>query len=259
LMHGMPWTMHIEGMHNMLQSNTPDNPQSTSTPNSFRAHLLEVMGVMDLPCLVVGRQAPSIGIWRRFCRPTRPRHGIEPVTGLPRSLLDLLAGIDLDSTEQSFWDWPGEAGNFLQCYLWEAYRLAGILTIRQWERLKKPVSGNPRSLSKWRQPNSCPADSSLLVARVLANLDALRLGCLERPNEDPFIKNSVLFPIVVAGLEVEVMRQSPQWQQAIRSCSLGSRQDEILLEFLEEVWRRGDSTLDINDLARAKDIEMGLL
>jgi hypothetical protein len=82
---------------------------------------------------------------------------------------------------------------------------------------------------------------------------------LERPNEDPFIKNSVLFPIVVAGLEVEVMRQNPQWQQAIRSCSLGSRQDEILLEFLEEVWRRGDSTLDINDLARAKDIEMGLL
>lgn len=147
----------------------------------------------------------------------------------------------------------------MQCYLWEAYRLAGILTIRQWERLKKPVSGNPRSLSKWRQPNSCPADSSLLVARVLANLDALRLGCLERPNEDPFIKNSVLFPIVVAGLEVEVMRQNPQWQQAIRSCSLGSRQDEILLEFLEEVWRRGDSTLDINDLARAKDIEMGLL
>jgi hypothetical protein len=99
----------------------------------------------------------------------------------------------------------------------------------------------------------------MLVARVLANVDALRLGCLERPNEDPFIKNSILFPIVVAGLEANIMRQNPQWQQTIRRSSLGSRQDEILLDILEEVWHRGDSKIDIDDLARARDVEMGLL
>lgn len=259
LMHGLPWTMHIEGMHNILQSCSPDSPRGIATPTPFRAHLLEVMGVMDLPCLTVGRQTPPIGIWRRFCQPTGPRHGIEPVTGIPRSLLDLLAGINIDTTEQSFWDWPGEAGSFLQCYLWEAYRLAGILTIRQSERLRKPSSGSPRNLSMWRQPNSCPVDSSILVVRVLANVDALRLGCLDRPDEDPFIKNSILFPNVVAGMEVDVMRQNPQLQKVIRGCSLGSRQDDILLDLLEEVWRQGDSTLDINDLARAKGVEMGLL
>lgn len=257
-MHGLPWTMHIEGMHNILQSRSPNESPITATPTPFRAHLLEVMGVMDIPCLAIGRQLPSIGIWRRFCQPTGPRHGIEPVTGIPRSLLDLLAGIGLDTTEQSFWDWPGEAGNFLQCYLWEAYRLAGILSIRQCER-QKPLSDSRQGLSTWRQPNSCPADSSMLVARVLASVDALRMGCLERPNEDPFIKNSILFPLVVAGLEADIMRKNPHWQQTIRRSSLGSRQDDILLGILEEVWHRGGSTLDINALVRAKDVEMGLL
>ncbi|KAF3386863.1 hypothetical protein F1880_000799 [Penicillium rolfsii] len=257
LMHGLPWTMHIEGMHNILHSRSPNESPIKATLTPFRAHLLEVMGVMDIPCLAIGRQLPSIGIWRRFCQPIGPRHGIEPVTGLPRSLLDLLAGIGLDATEQSFWDWPGETGNFLQCYLWEAYRLAGILSIRQSERLRKPLSDSPQSLPTMRQP--CPVASSVLVARIIANVDALRLGCLERPNEDPFIKNSILFPLVVAGLEVDVMCQYPQWQQIIRRSSPGSRQDTILLDILEEVWVLGDSTLDVNALARARDVEMGLL
>lgn len=251
--------MHIEGMYNILQSHSPDDPPGIATPTPFRAHLLEVMGVMDMPCLVVGRQRLPIGIWRRFCQPTGPRHGIEPVTGVPRSLLDLLAGIGFDTTEQSFWDWPGEAGSFLQHYLWEAYRLAGILTIRQCERLHKASPGGPAGRSMWRQPGSCPADSSMLVARVLANVDALRLRCLERPNEDPFIKNSILFPIVVAGLEVDVIQKHPRFQETIRTCSLGSYQDHILLDILEELWRRNDPFLDINDLARARGVEMGLL
>lgn len=251
--------MHIEGMYNILQSHSPDDPPGIASPTPFRAHLLEVMGVMDMPCLAIGRQRAPIGIWRRFCQPTGPRHGTEPVTGVPRSLLDLLAGIGFDTTEQSFWDWPGEEGSFLQHYLWEAYRLAGILTIRQCERLSKASPDGLPSRSMWRQPSSCPADSSLLVARVLANVDALRLRCLERPNEDPFIKNSILFPIVVAGLEVNVMQKHRQFQETIRTCSFGSHQDHILLEILEEIWRRNDIGLDINDLARARGVEMGLL
>lgn len=251
--------MHIEGMHNILQSRGLDTSPGITALTPFRAHLLEVMGVMDMPCLAVGRQTPPIGIWRRFCQPTGPRHGIEPVTGLPRSLLDLLAGIGFDTTEQCFWDWPGEAGNFLQCYLWEAYRLAGILAIRQSERMRNPSSGSPPNLSTWRKPNSCPADSSMLVSRVLANVDALRMGCQERPNEDPFIKNSILFPVVVAGLEADVMRKHLQWQQTICRFSLGSRQDDILLEILQEVWHRDDSIINVNDLARKRGVEMGLL
>lgn len=259
-MHGLPWTMHLEGMHNILQSHglNDQHQYRTVATTEFRTHLLEVMGVMDMPCVAVGRQTPCIGIWRRYCRPTAPRQGIEPVTGLPWTLVDLFAGIGIDTTEQALWDWPGEAGSFLQCYLWEAHRLSGILTIRRNTRLGKQV-GEVRDFSPSRQTSTCPADEATLVARVLANLDALRLACAERPTEEPCIENAVVFPTFTAGLEVSVMRQNPQWQQTLRYCASGSRQEEILLSLLEEMWQRNDPTFDVDDLARARGVEMGLL
>ncbi|KAJ5734463.1 hypothetical protein N7493_003249 [Penicillium malachiteum] len=256
LMHGLPWTVHLEGMHSILQCHGLADRYRTATQTTFRTHLLEVMGVMDLQCFSVGRQTPCIGIWHRYCQPTFPREGVEPVSGLPRTLLDLFAGIGIDTTEQSFWDWPGEVGSFLQCYLWEAHRLAGILTLRRHARSKEENSRNMRSVSNWRQPGACPADAAVLVARILANLDALRLACAERPKEDTFIKNAVLFPVVVAGLEVSVICKNTQWQETIRKCTLGSRQDEILLDLLEEMWQKNDPILSVDNLARARGVEM---
>ncbi|KAJ5108059.1 hypothetical protein N7456_004734 [Penicillium angulare] len=258
LMHGLPWTVHLEGMHNILQSHGLADQHHTATQTSFRTHLLEVMGVMDLPCFSIGRQTSYIGIWHRYCQPNSPREGIEPVSGLPRVLLDLFAGIGIDTTEQSFWDWPGISGNFLQCYLWEAHRLAGILILRRYARAEQHQS-EMRKFSTWRQPSACPVDETVLVSRILANLDALRLAIAERPTEDRFIENAVLFPIVVAGLEVSVLRQNPQWQETIRKCAPGSIQHEILLELMEELWEKNDPLLNIDDLARAKGVEMGLL
>ena len=113
--------------------------------------------------------------------------------------------------------------------------------------------------SAWRQPNACPADTTVLVTRILANLDALRLACVERPAEDIFINNAVVYPFFVAGLEVEVMNSNPQWQGAIRNRASASKQDGILMELLEEMWQRNDPTLNVDNLAQAKDLEMGLL
>ncbi|KAJ5659369.1 hypothetical protein N7507_005820 [Penicillium longicatenatum] len=259
LMHGLPWTIHLEGMHNILQTNGLADRHRTAAQTPFRTHLVEVMGVMDLPFFSVGRQTPCIGIWRRYCQPATPREGVEPVSGLPRTLVDLFAGICIDTTEQSFWDWPGEPGGFLHCYLWEAYRLAGILTLRRHARAEERQSRDMRSFSAWRQPSACPADATILVTRILANLDALRLACDERPAEESFIKNAIQFPIVVAGLEVSVLCQNPQFQVMIRKCMLATRQDEILYDLLQEMWQKNDPILSIDNLARARGVEMGLL
>ncbi|KAJ5376804.1 hypothetical protein N7509_013690 [Penicillium cosmopolitanum] len=268
LMHGLPWTMHLEGMHNILQSHGLSDGASDSGTSTFRSHLLEVMGVMDLPCFSIGRQThPSsigrqsscIGIWRRYCQSATPRRGVEPVSGLPRTLLDIFAGIGIDTTEQHFWDWAGEPGSFLQCYLWEAHRLAGILSLRRHLRsVRNKDDHEICDLSTRQEPNSC-ADATVLVTRIMANMDALRLACTERPTEDAFIKNAVLFPIFVAGLEITVLAENPQCQKAIRTCTFGSRQDEILLSLLEEMWRRNDPDLNVDDLARERGLEMGLL
>jgi hypothetical protein len=247
--------MHLEGMHNILKSHGLDNLHHQSTQTYFRIHLLEVMGVMDLTCFSVGRQAPVIGIWRRYCQIAAPRSGIEPVSGLPRTLLDIFAGIGAETTEQTFWDWPGESGSFLQCYLWEAHRLAGILILR-----KQPnTSSSDNNISAWRQPAKCPANTYVLVARILANLDALRLASAERPTEDVFINNAILFPMFVAGLEVDVLCRKPEWQQTIRKGLLGSHQCEILLSLLEELWQKEDPNLSVHGLARQRGLEMGLL
>ncbi|KXG53693.1 uncharacterized protein PGRI_007430 [Penicillium griseofulvum] len=258
LMHGLPWTMHLEGMHNILKSNGLDDLQHRSTQTHFRIHLLEVMGVMDLTCFSVGRQTSEIGIWRRYCQTAAPRSGIEPVSGLPRTLLDIFAGIGAETTERTFWDWPGESGSFLQCYLWEAHRLAGILILRKQPNTSS-TSIPDNNIPAWRQPAKCPAETSVLVARILASLDALRLALAERPTEDVFIKNAILFPTFVAGLEVGVLCHKPEWQQTIREGLLGSNQSEILLSLLEELWQKKDPNLSVHELARQKGLEMGLL
>ena len=260
-MHGLPWTMHLEGVHNILhsQSHALNDPHRTATPSPYRTHLLEVMGVMDLSCFSVGRQTSCIGIWRRYCQPARPRQGVEPMCGLPRTLLDLFAGIGLETTERSFWDWPGEPGTFLKHYLWEAHRLSGILTIRRYARTHRQHSRDLPGFSEWRQSSVVPADATVLVGRILANLDALRLGFAERPTEDAHIKNAVLFPIFVAGIEVSVLSQNPQWQKTLRACALGSRQDDVLFRLLDVLNQRNDPNLNVDDLARERGIEMGLL
>ncbi|CAG7917408.1 unnamed protein product [Penicillium olsonii] len=254
LMHGLPWTMHLEGMHRILQRDGLD-VNCPPTPAFFRIHLLEVMGVMDISCFSIGRQSPQIGIWRRYCQPAAPRYGVEPVSGLPRTLLDIFAGIGAETTEQSFWNWTGEPGSFPQCYLWEAYRLAGILALR---RGNVPVS-SPGNITTWRQPAKCPANTTVLISRILASIDALRLASIERPLEDAFIVNAILFPVVIAGLEFDVLCQKPDWQQLIRCSLKDSHQCEILLSLLEELWQQTDPGLNVHDLARQRGIEMGLL
>ncbi|KAJ5757972.1 uncharacterized protein N7511_006666 [Penicillium nucicola] len=258
LMHGLPWTMHLEGMHNILQSHGLNDMNRPSTPTHFRIHLLEVMGVMDLACFSVGRQCPRIGIWRRYCQPAAPRYGIEPVSGIPRTLLDIFAGIGAETTEQTFWDWPGEPGSFLQCYLWEAHQLAGILAFRRGVKAALPRAGEI-SISTWRQPARCPADTTVLVTRIMACLDAMRLAFIERPKEDAFIKNATIFPMFMAGSEASVLCRRPEWQQIIRAAFAESHQCQILLGLLEDLWQNGDSDIDIDELARSKELEMGLL
>lgn len=258
-MHGLPWTIHLEGMHNILQSHEFADQQTMAQSNSFRAHLFEVMGVMDLPYFSVGRQTPVIGIWKRYCQSSVQEDGPEPMSGIPRSLINLYSGIGSSTTEQCFWDWPGEVGSFLQCYLWEAHRLAGILVIRRVNGKARRDSQKGSTGSNWRQPNECPASETILVGRILANLDALRLACIERPSEDAFIKNAILFPIFNAGLEAAVLSRNPEWKNTIQRCLLGSPQDAILLSLLTEMWQADDPESCVDDVARSRQVEMGLL
>ncbi|KAJ5096012.1 hypothetical protein NUU61_005368 [Penicillium alfredii] len=222
-------TIHLERVHSILHSHCFENLRDPSM-SDFRTHLLEVMRVIDLPCFSVGCRIPCIGIWRRYCQAARPRDGVEPVT---------------------------------------AHQLAAILTLRRQTRdMVSPAATphnlhlpNPATVLTWRhpQPNPCPVGTTVLVARVLANLDALRLGFRERPTEGTFIKNAILYPLFAAGMDIPVLNRRPYWKDTIRSCALGTYQDGILLNLLEEIWERNDPDLTTDDLARSRGIETGLI
>ncbi|RKK65351.1 hypothetical protein BFJ71_g17965, partial [Fusarium oxysporum] len=84
--------------------------------NPYTQHALEILGLMDLPSVVIGRITLSIGVWKLHRRllddcPDGRADGIEIVSGLPRSLLDIFAGMvdnDPEYTEWRFWAWPGQ-------------------------------------------------------------------------------------------------------------------------------------------------------
>ncbi|KAJ4152115.1 hypothetical protein NW765_017624 [Fusarium oxysporum] len=88
-------------------------------------HVLEFIGVMDLPCLVLGRVCPSMSIWREFRKAQDSWNngrakGIELISGMPMALLGIFADIpylDTEKTVERFWTWPGEIGEYLQCHL----------------------------------------------------------------------------------------------------------------------------------------------
>jgi hypothetical protein len=264
-MRGFPWTLHLQGMHNILQECGLDFLLQQDP--SSRKHLLEVMAVMDLPTFTIGRRTPYIGLWSRYCRDRDGSKGIELVSGLPRSLLDIFSGIGHNTLEEDFWNWPGEPGDFLQTYQWEAHRLAGIMTVR---RCRAYVIQSGR---KWggfeigvpENPSRRLPTTEVLVTRVLANLDAIRRGCKEPEAKHSLTMNGINYPLFMTGLELNIMNSHPEWKQLIRDCYCGSRRkefemgDRLQLTLLEQFWHKNDATIDVNDLARNIEWELGLL
>lgn len=56
---------------------------------------------------------------------------VEPVSGLPRSLLDIFCCLEEPDCEEKLWLWPGREGDVLQIYLWDAFRAAAMLKHRE--------------------------------------------------------------------------------------------------------------------------------
>ncbi|UPK96084.1 hypothetical protein LCI18_007019 [Fusarium solani-melongenae] len=283
-MHRLPWSMHLRGIYDALEAQSDRSQPLKFTV--FRQHLIEVMGLMDLRTNSIGRHNPYIGVWRQYCCSAtrrvgpRDRSEVELVSGLPRSLIDLYANVGDGTTEEDFWNWPGAEGTLLQCQLWEASRLAGMLSVR---RLRsRPLPSTALSM-RWRPPgsptaaNDCanPNDASprlvlpsemILVSRLLSSVDTIRRACQEPQQRNSLVINAVRHPVFVAGLEVEVLNQRPEWKEMVRELlSPAHRKNRFcmsnraLVELLEELWESNDSSACAEDLARARGIELNLL
>lgn len=230
--------------------------------DKYAHHCLEVMGFMDMPSFVLGRTTPCLGFWRRFRDAQRSwdnamEDGIEPVSGLPRTLLDIFARFEEPGTEVQFWLWPGETGEFMQVHLWDTWRFAGMLDHR---RRKGGVTEKPHEPPT---PIILPTTEQLLC-RLLSSLDALRLG-MERPEyRHLLVANGNFYPYVMASLEFQILRSRPAWKMSldqIHDYFLSqdhTRNTQVLLEAIRESWQRGDTSLDPEEAMRIHGAEVAL-
>ncbi|KAG6016740.1 hypothetical protein E4U54_000500 [Claviceps lovelessii] len=284
---GTVWTIHLHGLYNVLFTQGLQEPLKNQTP--YRGHLIEVLGYLDLPGFVVGRLKPSIGVWRRFCREPgylcRPPQidSVDFVSGLPRSLLDLLSAIDgTEISEDDLWDWPGAPGSLTQCHLWEAYRLAGIISLRH-PRLYTPIqhsdlsSSSPSPSADGSSPASAssssgsrkamPASTDVVVTRIISHIDAIVCAYVAPGAvRDSLLFNAIDYPLFLAGIEADIMNARPELKAAIKKC-FAVRQEAfkypsrstVLLDIMETWWTCDREDRSIHDVAKSRGLELGLL
>ena len=253
-------------------------------------HPTEIMAVMDIPTLVLGRDICTMGLWERIRRAEdrleggRPC-GVEVLTGIPRTLLDIFALFGHESSddpdiEGTFWSWPMETGELPQRQLWEAWRLAGILTAR---RLRRRVQ-------KHHSPGDGPSIGGRIVnglavtepqqhegaSRVTSEMLLGRLvGCIttlwdlrRRPEYSHLLVwNSLVYPFTAARLEFALMRAHPEWLETLDSIAathykIGPAsitiQSPTVLRMLDEAMDSGNDDYDLDCAAKLQGIEIAL-
>ncbi|KAF5555085.1 transcriptional regulatory protein pro-1 [Fusarium napiforme] len=254
LLQTQPWTMYLELIVDVYDLRTKLSTVGQISNDLHTQHLLEVLGVMDLPSSVIGRVNPSIGVWKLFRRLQDDRDegratGVEVVSGIPRSLLDIFASIvdnDPEYTETRFWDWPGQVG---------------ILEIRRRRRMERKARGLPDREDGI--PRKGP-DTEVVLCRLISSIDALQKAFEEPRNQHLLVHNGLPYAVVNAGLEVPLLKQHPTWKATlddVRKSLLGTDSFDLIntiFEMLDEAWANGTNTFDIESAARSRNIEVAI-
>lgn len=235
-------------------------------------HVLEVLGVMDIPSFLVGRLNPSLGIWKRV-RNLRSEESnqvlgeVEAVTGMPRNLLDIFGemtdqGEENKDVEALFWSWPGCVGSYDQCHLWDTWRYAGILDARRRARGQNSTATSPASTAS-SILDYCSSNEAVLC-RLMASLDALvRKVKITGELEPIFLNKGLQFPYTLASLELPLLRANPRWKSTLQECySVFFANEEfigdIVFKLLDEAWESGANSFDIDHAARELGVEVGI-
>ncbi|KAH7401391.1 hypothetical protein BKA66DRAFT_436536 [Pyrenochaeta sp. MPI-SDFR-AT-0127] len=258
---GIRWTDHLWCMTDLYNLHG-DLANLESETDMFTRHCLEVIGVMDMPNLVLGRNTPSLGFWKRLRRIQNKWtcfdfHGVEPVSGLPRTLLDISSRIEDTAVETQLWLWGGEIGEFLQCHFWDAWRYAALLDHRhRWRKTPRPANGSLQSVVL--------PTSTQLMFRLLSSLEALRLGIVQQENSHLLIAGATLYPWFVASTAIDMLNNHPEWKAAVnryRDEILASDPSEnvrILIEVVTEAQRQGNPSFDADAAMKERRVEIAL-
>lgn len=265
ILQGTPWTVHIHGVERLLDERAALSPLDNVEPAFISA--IEVMGVMDIDVFCVGRQSPSLRAWKRlregqFVRYEEEQDTIQSMAGLPRSLLDLLAIANDELREEQIWLWPGCKGTYLQCQLWEAYRFAVMLYIKERDRLRSPTTSTPLpSEIIIRLPSL-----DLVLTRALSAIDAVFNGQSKPDAANSLVLNAMYFPLFQISVEV-LAREDQDSRHALVKNWFNQLIEKDVFENTRQAWiiaqavgcKRRDGVFCTSDeVAHSMGIELGL-
>ncbi|KAJ9424545.1 hypothetical protein QL093DRAFT_2217582 [Fusarium oxysporum] len=248
LLQTQPWTKYLELIVDVYDLRTKLSNVGQISNDLHTQHLLEVLGVMDLPSSVIGRVNPSIGVWKLFRRLQDDRDE------------GRATGVEV-YTETRFWDWPGQVGESLQCHYWECWRLAGILEVRRRRRMERKARGLPDREDGTSRKGP---DTEVVLCRLISSIDALQKAFEEPRNQHLLVHNGLPYAVVNAGLEVPLLKQHPTWKATlddVRNSLLGTDSFDLintLFEMLDEAWADGTNSFDIEGAARSRNLELAI-
>ncbi|KPI41935.1 uncharacterized protein AB675_5301 [Cyphellophora attinorum] len=241
------WTIHLSGLETMITERGPTAMQH----DSLTVWVVEGAGLLDLPGATLGRRNPCRRIWSRLVAPLA-RGGIEPVSGLPRSLLDIIAKLgEGQNVKPQLLDWTPDvkAEHSLQYPFWEAFRLTILLA----QHASREVSGSSDNVQS--------AETDSLVMRILSCVKMLR-----DTTDDSFqipLRDCVLWPLFTAALHTDGGTSTRTLLTKEYQAFLDRRNklvDRTAWSILQEVWARRDmnSTLHPLELANEFTYDMGI-
>lgn len=176
------------------------------------------------------------------------QRGIEEITGLPCSLIDLLASHMDDDIEERLLHWPGESHEPVMCKIWEATQHAALVRIRD---IRKEQGLH---VNEHVQSNACA------VRHVLGLLRDLRL----RLDIGTFASTeTLLFPLVAIGSQATLLADEDrafikEGLAALANHAFGSiPYYKGVLHVLEALWMSNE-TISLDRITSDMGLELGL-
>jgi hypothetical protein len=218
----------------------------TTNENRDLRKFISLLGFLDLPSHTLNRKTSHQGLWYTY---SRGQPGIDPVGGLPFSLLDLLASINIPGIEDAFLSWTKPYGEPTQRCLWEATRFAGILSVFD-------VSRDRLGHKAFRSRDERLSAQSL-VGNILSYVRQ-SLACV--PPELSHFKQALLYPLVLAASQRDVLGIAARDFICETIQNLASERNFYhyrgVLRVIREHW--SSDAEYIEDTVRKMDIELAL-
>lgn len=95
-------------------------------------------------------------------------------------------------------------------------------------------------------------------------MDALNRAFELPHNEHLLVHNGLMYPMVTASLEVEILKRHPEWRKTLDEVRMAFlRRDsfklvKVTFAMLDEAWKHGTSDFDVHEAARLRGIEIAV-